>query len=535
MDPEDNLSIMDRVKLKRARSTELRIIQQALEEEDKVARLKMRLEKRQARTERRRSELARMQTGNEHLVVMRTECSEDSEDNKKSVNFNSQLTKIKSLSPVESTAVSTLIDSDQMTESTVFINESQDVQGIVSDTEQMFSPTQHTSPQLRRRGRRRSRLSPADQVQVIKSPEPEHLGVAEAARDISSSLVDSEFRLPNNFTPRRPKKRLDDEDSSLFGPTQLVDLINHESQLPTTPLTSKRRKLEVNVAAESTTLLMGRFNDISALCFLNESSVRFSFFVDKCLQAEVGPFKLKRIFKDPFLIFTADRISVKEFVSEGTKIIEHSFSVLCDSGIVNDVVISSTEFTVFIKESQDVQGIVSTKLSDTEVMVCHHHVSNNSHGTLVTYTNEDVTVQHVASVPGCVQHIVKVRGCDNLVIFIVSKKLYLWNLKRRKCLKVIKTNVKPCVVGAMFSSRGNILLWQNSNESSLVFSVLTSSGIRGLKDIPVNEEIEKIQLLDVKKEKFSFLSGDKLLILTWTESEKPKLDVIEKFDTFPLP
>ena len=502
MDPEDNLSIMDRVKLKRARSTELRIIQQALEEEDKVARLKMRLEKRQARTERRRSDLARMQTENEQQVDMRTECSEEVEDDK-----NSQLTKIKSVSPVDSTAVS-----------------------LPMDSEEMFSPTQHSSPQLRRRGRRRSRLSPADQVQVINTPEL--LGVAEAARDISSSLVDSEFRLPDNFTPRRPKKRLGDEDSSLFGPTQLVDLINQESQLPTTPLTSKRRKLDVNAAAEATTLLMGQFKDINALCFLNESSVKFKFFVDKCLQAEVGPFKLKRKFKDPFVIFTADRISVKEFVSEGTKIIEHSFSALCDSGIVNDVVIS-TEFTVFIKESQDVQGIVSTKLSDTEVMV-FHHARNNSHGTLVTYTDEDVTVQHIASVPGCVHQIVKVHGCDNLVIFVVSKNLYLWNLKRRKCLKVIKTNVKPCVVGAMFSSRGNILLWQNSNESSLVLSVLTSCRIRRLKDIPFEEEFEKIQLLDVMKEKFSFLSGDKLLVLTWTESEKPKIDVIEKFDTFPL-
>ena len=86
----------------------------------------------------------------------------------------------------------------------------------------------------------------------------------------------------------------------------------------------------------------------------------------------------------------------------------------------------------------------------------------------------------------------------------------------------------------MFSSRGNILLWQNSNESCLVFSVITSCGIRRLKDIPFQEEIEKIQLLDVKKEKFSFLSGDKVLVLTWTESENPKIDVIEKFDTFPL-
>ena len=52
---------------------------------------------------------------------------------------------------------------------------------------------EHSSPRLRRR----SKLSRADQVQVLKTPEPELLGVAEAARDISSSLVDSKFRLPN--------------------------------------------------------------------------------------------------------------------------------------------------------------------------------------------------------------------------------------------------------------------------------------------------------------------------------------------------
>ena len=66
----------------------------------------------------------------------------------------------------------------------------------------MYSPTQHSSPRLRRR----SKLSPADQVQVLKTPEPELLGVAEAARDISSSLVDSEFRLPNKvFSKKRER------------------------------------------------------------------------------------------------------------------------------------------------------------------------------------------------------------------------------------------------------------------------------------------------------------------------------------------
>ena len=66
----------------------------------------------------------------------------------------------------------------------------------------MYSPTQHSSPRLRRR----SKLSRADQVQVLKTPEPELLGVAEAARDISSSLVDSEFRLPNKvFSKKRER------------------------------------------------------------------------------------------------------------------------------------------------------------------------------------------------------------------------------------------------------------------------------------------------------------------------------------------
>ena len=95
------------------------------------------------------------------------EYSEDADDDKKSVNFNSQLTKIKSvqLSP-------------------------QLCPPRPTDSEEMSSPTQHSSPRLRRR----SKLSPSDQVQVLKTPEPELLGVAEAARDISSSLVDSKFR-----------------------------------------------------------------------------------------------------------------------------------------------------------------------------------------------------------------------------------------------------------------------------------------------------------------------------------------------------
>ena len=510
MNPEDNLSIMDRVKLKRARTTELRIIQQALEEEEKVARLKKRLEKRQARAERRRS----TQAGNELPVNKRKECGGDAEDLKNTVNVD--VTEIKNVSKVEPvvSVVSPLMDS-----------------------ELVISPTQH-SPQLRRRdrGRRWRKLSPADEVQVLRTPEPELeiIDVVEAAQKLSSRLVDSEFSLPKNITPRRPKKRLDVEETSLFGPTQLMDLINQESQLPTTPLTrraSKRQKLE---AAAESTLLIGCFNDISALCFLNESSVKFSFFIDEYLQREVGPFNLKRSFQSPFVIFTADRISVREFVSEGKTIKEHSFSVLCDGGIVTDVV-TSTESTLFIKESQDIQGIVTSKLSDTEVMV-FHHVNNSSHGTLVTYKDDIVKVQHVASVPGCVQQIIKVHGCDNLVICVEYNNLYLWNLERRKCLKVLQTNEKPSIVGSMFSSWGNILLWQHSTESSLVFSVFTSSGIRSLKSIPCDKEIDKIQLLEVKNEKFIFLSGDKMLTLTWIESDNapPKIDVTSKFDTFPL-
>ena len=518
MDSEDNLSIMDRVKLKRARNTELRIIQQALEEEEKVARLKKRLEKRQARAESKRSDQAsaesrksdqvrRLEADKQPVTYKRTENSGKPEVLNMTENLNSQLTKISSISPVEATVAASPL----------------------TESEQVISPTQ-PSPQLRRRGRRRSRLSPADQVQVFRSPQPERLGVTEAARGLSATIQEMEFSLPHNFTPRRPKKRLDVEDSSLFGPTQLVDLINQESQLPTTPLTkraSKRQKLD---DAVESTLLIGRFNNISAMCLVNESSVKFSFYIDKCLQREIGPFNLKRSFQNPFVIFTADRISVKEFASERNTIREHSFSVLCDGGVVTDVV-TSTESTVFIKESQDIKGIVSNKLSDTDVMV-FHHVNNNSHGTLVTYKGENVEVQHVASVPGCVQQIVKVHGGDNLVICVMDNNLYLWNLERRKCLKVFKLKEKPFIVGSMISSKGNILLWQHMTENSLVFSVLTSLGIKRLKSVPCDKEIEKIQLLEVKDEKFIFLNSDKLFNLTWTASENsPKVDVTSKFDT----
>ena len=45
-----------------------------------------------------------------------------------------------------------------------------------------------------------------------------------------------------------------------------------------------------------------------------------------------------------------------------------------------------------------------------------------------------------------------------------------------------------------------------------------------------------MQLQEIKNEKFIFLSGDKLLLLTWKESDNvpPKIDVISKFDIFPM-
>ena len=282
-------------------------------------------------------------------------------------------------------------------------------------------------------------------------------------------------------------------------------------------------------------LFLGRYNDILALCFLSEASVKFRFFIGDCHQRDVGPFNLKRSFQNPFVMFTADRVSVREFVPEGRQVREHSFSVLCDEGIITDIV-TSNESVVFITENQEIQGIVSSKLSDTEVMV-FHHVNNNSHGTLVTFQDEGrVQVQHVASVPGFVGQIINVHGCENLVICADSNNLYLLNIERRKCLKVIQTDEKPSIIGAMLSSRGHILLWQHSKESSLYLSVFTTSGIRRLKCIPSDEVTENTWFLQAKKEQFFFVNGDKLLILTWTESGNPppKIDVMSKFDKFPL-
>ena len=103
MDLEDNLSLMDRVKLKRSKSKELRLIQQAMEEEEKVARLKKRLERRRRRAERKNSDQEMIQKRNEQLI---SECANKSEDFKETVNFNnSGLIHVKCISPVNNVNV----------------------------------------------------------------------------------------------------------------------------------------------------------------------------------------------------------------------------------------------------------------------------------------------------------------------------------------------------------------------------------------------------------------------------------------------
>merc|ERR1719189_2359911 len=142
------------------------------------------------------------------------------------------------------------------------------------------------------------------------------------------------------------------------------------------------------------------------MCFLHESSVRLSLFKDYSFQCEIGPFILKRLFKNPFMIFSTERISVREFVTDGKQIIEHSFSVLCEGGMFKDLV-TSTESIVFIKETEDIQGLISQKLSEAKVMVAHN-VNNNSIVSLIHYTEEELKVQHVVSIPGSAQQIIKV-------------------------------------------------------------------------------------------------------------------------------
>ena len=515
MDLEDNLSLMDRVKLKRSKSKELRLIQQAMEEEEKVARLKKRLERRRRRAEIKNSDQEMIQKRNEQLI---SECANKTEDFKETVNFNnSGLIHVKCISPVNNVNVASKAE--------------------LTESQQVISSTP-PSTQLKRRGRKRSRRSPADEVQVLHSPELERLDVTQR---LSSKSQGTEFVPLKGLTQSRPRKRLDEdedeEEASLCGATQLLDIINQESQLPTTPMTRRVTKKRILEVATNSNLLFCQFNDMKAMCFLHESSVRLSLFKDYSFQCEIGPFILKRLFKNPFMIFSTERISVKEFVTDGKQIIEHSFSVLCEGGMFKDLV-TSTESIVFIKETEDIQGLISQKLSEAKVMVAHN-VNNNSIVSLIHYTEEELKVQHVVSIPGSAQQIIQVHGCDNLVIFVTSNNLFIWNFEKRKCVQVIKMDKTLSIVGAMSTSTDNIVIWQHLKESVLALSVLTSSGMRRLKSIDCDMEFKKmakIHLLDVKKNKMMFVVDDKLMILTWTVSkESPfEIDVISKFEKFPL-
>ena len=490
MDAEDanSMSIMDVVKLRRAQSRELQLLQAAAEEEERVMKLKRRLIKRAKKAERKKKDHERMTRGNEELALSMTQNEKKQAGSGllKSVNFTSNLFQLESNRDISCSG----------------------------DSEETLRP------------------DPGSELR-------HDLQLCSAAAALSSRLHPAEFTLPDQFTAVKPKKENQNyimNEEPLLRETQLLDIINTETQLQFSPRCQKKRRIEVPEQKESSYVLFARWENVTSVCFLDELTLRIHVFCDNKPVKEIGPLKLASAFQDPLLVFFHGQITVKEFCSKENMIHEKSFSVLSD-GEDYPSIESYCQTSMFLQENVDIESFVSLKVSDTKVAI-FHNIEGFTRGNLINFQHERKKVQHFGSTSGHTTQLLPLHGCDSVFLSLNSfqNKLYFWNHETGKCVRVVHMSSQPshaqsCRLAGSVLVSGKLMVWHALESRSLQLSVLKATGeCHRLEIVPLDEEAGRISdscsLVGVKGDKFMFMDQRRLIVVRWRECGDVAVEMI---------
>ena len=500
------MSIMDVVKLRRAESRELQLLQAAAEEEERVMKLKRRLIKRAKRAERKKKDHERMTRGNEELALskIQNEKKHAGSGLLKSVNFTSSLFQLESNRDISCSG----------------------------DGEEVDRDTPHSSHPKRALEQETLRPNTGGELR-------QDLQLSSAAAALSSRLHPAEFTLPHQFTAVKPKeenKNYTMKEEPLLRETQLLDIINMETQLQCSPQSQKKRRIEAPKQKERSYVLFARRENVSSVCFLDELSLRFHIYCDKKPLKEIGPLKLASAFQDPLLVFFHGQIIVKEFCIKENMIQEKSFSVLSDGEDFARVE-TCCQIDMFLQENVDIDSFVSLKVSDTKVAI-FHNIEGFTRGNLINFQHERKIVQHFGSTSGHTTQLLPLHGCDNVFLSLnsIQNKLYFWNHETGKCVRVVQMSSQPphsqsCRLAGSVLVSGKLMMWHALEYRSLQLSVLKATGeCHRLEIVPLDEESGRISdscsLVGVKGDKFMFMDQSRLVVVRWQECGDVTVEMI---------
>ena len=455
------LSIVDLVKLKRAQSLEQKMLKEAVEEEKHVNKLKKKLEKRRKKHERKKKDKERILKGNEELVNVNIQTKSKENIISKSVNFHRNLEQIKNISPLPSDSQIDLDDTD-----------------FSDDNVKKVVPLSPQRSPLPKRTRCQSKY-PLNDLH-IEQVESSNLNFLSSASYLTSNLKPNEFSLPKEFTSLklekvREKKLLED---SLLGPTQLVNIINDEdheedSSKNKDHVASRRKRLDISQESQRQ-ILVSKYQTVIAIIFVKESSLKVAFVQDGEVKREIGPVTIETSFNQPYVEFSKDRISVKEFRILGNQIEEHKFNII---GIEEDFseFRTSSQITPFLTEIDPriaIDRLRSMKLGEKKIVI-FYTVGDMSKGSLIYSDEDNSEVKHFGSIKGKIEQLLKMIGSHELFLSSTTNKVYLWNYLTGNCIKIINNSFSHLIGCFKISSRIIALSYDCGH---FTISLLTSHG-----------------------------------------------------------
>jgi len=241
----------------------------------------------------------------------------------------------------------------------------------------------------------------------------------------------------------------------------------------------------------------------------------------------VGPFKIKRNFENPFLMVSADKISIREFVVQENVVKEFSFSLIGDDdGNFDDCVLSS-QSQVFIKETETIKSLVTLKLSDDKAAV-FHNTNEGSFGSIVNYHDSCMEVKYLGSIPETVEKLLLLHGSRSTFLSISKAAIYFWNHAAGRCIRIVNINLKciPSLFASMVSDNRVLFLHRVAGEICL--SLLSSDGCVEIKKYQFIDcdygKTEMVKILKFNKESVLFESGKQFFQLYFSEDSVRKIE-----------
>jgi len=217
-----------------------------------------------------------------------------------------------------------------------------------------------------------------------------------------------------------------------------------------------------------------------------------------------------------------DKISIKEFVVQDKVIKEFSFSLIGDDDGNFDGCIISSQRLVFIKESDNIESLLTLKLSDDKAAV-FHSTRASSFGSIVHYHDHRMEVKYLGSIPEKVDKLLLLHGSKSTFLAFSKDAIYFWNHNEGRCIRIVKTNFEhiPSLFASLISNKKVLFLHQEASE--IYLSLLTPQGCSEIKKYSLSDcdqfKVELAQIFQFNEKIVLFGSGREIYQLNFNEDD----------------